>query len=301
MMNQTALVLGGTQFFGKRLVQHLLDAGIRVTIGTRGRTPDPFGTQIERLILDREDAESMERALDGRSWDLVYDQTCYSPQEALDACSLFSGSVKRYIFTSTMAVYDGGEAKREDDFDPYSYTYSVGPRSQYTGIKGYQDAKRSAEAILFQKASFPVVAVRFPLVIGPDDYTNRLRFHVEHVVRQLPVGVPNPEAKVAFNSSEDAGRFLFWLGDQKWVGPINAGYGVDLSHRELFGRIEQTVGKPAILAEKTEPEHQSPYAFPWSWSVDTSKARQAGFTFGSMDVMLGKLIEQYAFEAAKQA
>jgi len=36
------LVMGGTRFFGKKLVQHLLDEGNEVTIATRGRTPDPY-------------------------------------------------------------------------------------------------------------------------------------------------------------------------------------------------------------------------------------------------------------------
>lgn len=294
---KSALVLGGTQFFGKRLVQLLLDAGVQVTIGTRGKTADPFGEQVERLILDREDAESMEAAVQGKSWDVIYDQTCYSPQEALDACYLFSGNTKRYIFTSTMAVYDGGTAKTEEDFSPYPYAYSTGTRREYPGITGYTEAKRSAEAVLFQKASFPVVAVRFPLVIGPDDYTNRLRFHVEHVIREQPIGISHPDTRIGFISSADASRFLFWLGTQELVGPINAGYLGDISHRELLERIGQFVGKQPIIVEQAEPAHQSPYAFPWSWSIDTTKAQNAGFTFGTYDDMLDSLIRQYAEEA----
>ncbi|MET3288061.1 UNVERIFIED_CONTAM: nucleoside-diphosphate-sugar epimerase [Brevibacillus sp. OAP136] len=294
---RSALVLGGTQFFGKRLVQLLLDAGVEVTIGTRGKTADPFGDRVQRLVLDREDAESMESAVEGKSWDVIYDQTCYSPQEALDACYLFSGNTKRYIFTSTMAVYDGGTAQKEEDFSPFSYAYSTGNRREYPGIAGYTEAKRSAEAVLFQKEPFPVVAVRFPLVIGPDDYTNRLRFHVEHVVREQPIGISHPDTRIGFISSEDASRFLFWLGTQSFVGPINAGYTGDISHRELLERIGHIVGKEPLIIEKAEPEHQSPYAFPWSWSLDTEKARSAGFTFGEFDQMLDSLIRTYAKDA----
>jgi nucleoside-diphosphate-sugar epimerase len=45
----------------------------------------------------------------------------------------------------------------------------------------YAEGKRMAEAVLFQKASFPVVSVRFPIILGPDDYSKRLRFQVRRI------------------------------------------------------------------------------------------------------------------------
>ena len=43
------LVLGGTRFFGVHLVCALLEDGHEVTIATRGRTPDSFGSQVSRI------------------------------------------------------------------------------------------------------------------------------------------------------------------------------------------------------------------------------------------------------------
>lgn len=43
------LVFGGTRFFGKRLVESLLQAGHDVTIATRGLTVDPFGSTVKRV------------------------------------------------------------------------------------------------------------------------------------------------------------------------------------------------------------------------------------------------------------
>ena len=42
-MSKNILVIGGTRYIGKLLVQRLLRAGHRVTIATRGYAPDPFG------------------------------------------------------------------------------------------------------------------------------------------------------------------------------------------------------------------------------------------------------------------
>ncbi|MGC5324310.1 hypothetical protein [Brevibacillus sp. SYSU BS000544] len=61
-MMKSAIVLGGTLFFGKHLVQDLLDFGFEVTIATRGKTPDPFGDKVKRIQLDRVQRETVEAA-----------------------------------------------------------------------------------------------------------------------------------------------------------------------------------------------------------------------------------------------
>ncbi len=57
------LVLGGTRFFGVHLVCALLEDGHEVTIATRGRTPDSFGSQVSRIVVDRLNAAVMKMPL----------------------------------------------------------------------------------------------------------------------------------------------------------------------------------------------------------------------------------------------
>ncbi|NGQ95382.1 NAD-dependent epimerase/dehydratase family protein [Brevibacillus sp. SYP-B805] len=288
------LVMGGTMFFGKRLVEKLLQQGMEVTIATRGRTADPFADRVERLVIDRENRETLEAAFRGRSWDVVYDQTCYSPQEALDTKEILDGRIGRYIFTSTMAVYDHGSGKREEDFDPRAYAVGkLGDRRAYIGVAGYQEAKRASEAVLLTNPAFPVVAIRFPLVIGPDDFTNRLRFHVEHIAREIPMGISNPDNYVDFISSEDAARTLAWLGESDVVGPFNASSHGEMRLRELVGMIEELVGKKAILVPEAGPGHDSPYAMPGSWSLCIDKIKQAGFAPSHVRDWLPSLLAGY--------
>ncbi len=73
------LVLGGTRFFGKNLVELLLQQGHEVTLLTRGQTTDPFGEQIHRLIADRTDEQALQQAVGDQSYDVVYDNICYTP------------------------------------------------------------------------------------------------------------------------------------------------------------------------------------------------------------------------------
>jgi nucleoside-diphosphate-sugar epimerase len=288
---KSALLLGGTQFVGKRLVQLLLDEGVEVTIATRGLTPDSFGNQVTRLIINREDAESMDQAFKDKKWDVVFDQTCYSSQEALDSLKSLNGKVKKYIFTSSQAVYDFGTKHVEESFNPLTYTPIIKSRREYIGYVGYQEAKRAAEAILFQNAGFPVAAVRFPIIIGKDDYTNRLKFHVEHVKEGKAMFIEHPEFRYSFIDSGEAASFLLSMAKSEFYGPINPGSEDDISLSELNGLIEELIGTKAILRENGDP---SPYNLPGSWSVNTNLAQSMGFSFTSLDYLLKNLILHYS-------
>ena len=89
---------------------------------------------MDRLIIDRENKSSLEEAFSNRKWDIVYDQSCQSPQEALDTVSALKGKVKRYIFTSTQAVYEYGTKWREEDFIPEDFTFDYKSRKRYGGV-----------------------------------------------------------------------------------------------------------------------------------------------------------------------
>ncbi|WP_249685888.1 NAD-dependent epimerase/dehydratase family protein, partial [Bacillus velezensis] len=67
------LVLGGIRLFGKHLVEALLKDGHDVTIATSGITEDSFGGTVKRLIVDREDEKQLASCLEGKSYDIVYD------------------------------------------------------------------------------------------------------------------------------------------------------------------------------------------------------------------------------------
>jgi nucleoside-diphosphate-sugar epimerase len=288
---KSALILGGTQFVGKRLVQLLVNEGVEVTIATRGLTPDSFGNQVTRLIMNREDAESMDQAFKDKEWDVVFDQTCYSSQEASDSLKALNGKVKKYIFTSSQAVYDFGTNCTEESFNPMEFQPVLKSRRDYIGYVGYQEAKRAAEAILFQNADFPVTAVRFPIIIGKDDYTNRLNFHVEHVKEGKAMFIEHPNFRYSFIDSGEAASFLLSMAKSDYHGSINPGSEEDISLSELNGLMEDLIGNKAILSVDGDP---SPYNLPGSWSVNTSLARSMGFSFTSLKRLLENLIHHYS-------
>ncbi|MFA9557478.1 NAD-dependent epimerase/dehydratase family protein [Evansella sp. AB-rgal1] len=284
------LVLGGTRFFGKRLVQKLIENGDEVTVATRGETGDPFGSAINRIKVDRFDRESMKNAFEEGSWDVIYDQICFSPDDAQDACDVFRDKVKKYVLTSTLAVYayDENAKKAEKDFNPFNYDITYGRKEQFD----YAEGKRLAEAVFFQKAPFPVVAPRPPIVYGIDDYTERLHYHVRKVLVEEVIGFDNLDTVTSFVDSEDLAQFLFWVGFQDLSGPVNTSSPDQISFREIIELIEKKTEKKAKVQPPKTKEESSPMNFPVSIYQDVSLARASGYDFKSLSQWFEPLIEE---------
>ncbi|WP_155592736.1 NAD-dependent epimerase/dehydratase family protein [Lysinibacillus cavernae] len=282
------LVLGGTRFFGKKLVELCIQNGHDVTILTRGQSGNPFGANVKQIVADRVDFDALTKALSNTTWDIVYDNICYSPNEAQAICALLKGKTKKLVFTSTLSTYEvDGKMKKEEDFDPFHYQIRMGHQEEFS----YGEGKRQAEAVLFKDASFPVVAVRFPIVMGEHDYTRRLHFHVERILQNQPITLPNIDAQMSYITDEEAAAFLYFVGVTPIEGPYNATASGTISLKDLLTLIEEASGKRAKISLIGGDEaSQSPYGVSADWYMSNAKAEKAGFTFSQLDEWLPKLV-----------
>src|SRR5688572_7103269 len=120
-----ALVIGGTLFMGRALVDQLLERGDDVVIMHRGRGT-PFGTRVGEIQCDRNDIAAVQAALDGTRFDVVYDNV-YDWQrgtsaEQVSAAATAAKGIRRYIFTSSVAVYHpGGDYPEDVELVPSDY------------------------------------------------------------------------------------------------------------------------------------------------------------------------------------
>ncbi|MGE8205788.1 NAD(P)H-binding protein [Heyndrickxia sp. NPDC080065] len=284
---KTALVLGGTRFFGVKLVQSLLDNGVSVTVAIRGNTPIPFSDQVDTIQFDRNDVESFHTAFEGREWDIVFDQICYSSIDARNAIDVFENKTKKYIFTSTLSVYDIVDRElNENDFDPYTYPIKYEEQDDVT----YQEGKRQAEAVFFQKSPFPVVTVRFPIVLGENDYTQRMIYYIDKVINEETIYLRNLEASISFINEDEAGKFLSWISSTDFQGPINTCTNGTVTLKEFIAYIEEATGKKAKVEISQEDDKQTPYAIPSTWTMSNQKATDLGFQFQDLHVWLPELI-----------
>lgn len=235
-----ALVLGGTNYFGPKLVNHLLDEGWSVTLATRGQKSDAFANRVARVKVERNSVESMGKELGHGEWDIVYDQLCMTEDAAKIATDLFRGRVGKYIMTSTTAVYLAHGRLPESSFDASAYVWDS---SDSTGSPlTYSEGKRRAEAIFARWAEFPVALPRFPHVIGPDDPFFVLHKAMALTLARRPAQVWVGTGRFCLIQSAEAARFLFWLIDPSVVGPLNACSNGTIDVFALLNLIEKCTG-----------------------------------------------------------
>lgn len=279
------LVIGGTRFIGIHLVNKLLSEGNKVTIATRGQTSDTFGESVNRLIIERTDSESISSALNGKHFDVVYDSLAYCSNDI--KCLFDSLSCNRYIQTSSLSVYSNLKNQIcESDFNPETYPLKWCFRNDYT----YDEIKRQAECALFQQYHIPSVSVRFPYVIGTDDYTNRLYFYVECVMKSIPMYVDNLTEKMAFINSNEAGDFLAFLAKSNFQGSINAASYGTISLAEIIDFIEIKTGVKAVFSNDGK---KAPYNGATEYSLNLRKSEEIGYKFSHINTWIYDLLDFY--------
>ncbi len=188
------LVIGGSRFIGRAVVQRLLVEGHRVTLLNRGKSPDPFGTRVSRVIGDRADPETLKRATSRREYDAVVDMVAFREEDTQAAIDAFAGRVGHFVHISTAAVYlirDGIYCPfREEDFGG-----RLQPKTEPTASTWlYAYHKRRCEIALqhaWENQQFPYTSLRLPMVVGPDDYTARTQAYFERLLDGGPLILPD--------------------------------------------------------------------------------------------------------------
>ena len=281
------LVVGGTKFAGVHLVNELLKAGHTVTIATRGKAADTFGDTVSRITIERTCAESIKKALGDKVFDVVYDSQAYSSNEV--KYLLDTVTCKKYIAVSTVSVYAPNFKMnlKESDFDPKTHPLKWCNRDDFA----YDEIKRQMECAMFQAYShIPSIAVRLPLIIGTDDYTERLYFYVKNMINAQPMHAGNPYVSLDFIMSHDAGKFLAWLVDVNFCGSINAANCGSATMSEVMKYVTTKTGVQLIASQDGVA---APFAdFP-DYGLDLSLSEKMGYKFPCLAPQLYPLLDEY--------
>jgi nucleoside-diphosphate-sugar epimerase len=181
------LVIGGTMFIGRLLVHELLKAGHEVAVLHR-RPKHDLGRRVGNLKADRNDAASLKAALDGRRFDVVFDNVydwergTTGAQVEATARLLASDRLHRYVYLSSVAAYGDGLNHHEGD--------ALAPDDH---PDSYVRNKAMAERALFrmhQRDKFPAVTLRPPFIYGPGNNFYREAFFWDRLRDKRPIIVP---------------------------------------------------------------------------------------------------------------
>src|SRR5581483_7296173 len=180
------LVIGGTLFIGRLLVEALVKAGHHVAVLHRQPRHD-LGKKVQNLKADRNNAEEVRRALDGHRFEVVFDNV-YDWERGTTAAQVeatiraVGDRLSRYVFMSSVAAYGAGLNHYEGD-----------PLAPDNHPVPYVRHKAMTERMLFrlhQKQGLPVVTFRPPFVYGPGNPFYREAFFWDRLRAGRPIIIP---------------------------------------------------------------------------------------------------------------
>lgn len=176
------LLLGGTGALSSGVTEHLRHAN-QVTCLNRGSRPLPAG--VEQIICDVNDPQSLQHALEGRSFDVVVDFLTFTPDQARMRVQSFLGKCRRYVFISTAAAY---ETPRQALF----ITEKTPLINQFSPSAQQKVLCEGVFRAAFRQQGFPLTILRPGLCYGENDIPFILRPKGEPyaLVRRMQQGKP---------------------------------------------------------------------------------------------------------------
>ncbi|NQX34094.1 NAD-dependent epimerase/dehydratase family protein [Herbiconiux sp. VKM Ac-2851] len=216
-MVERVLVLGGSEFVGRAVVEAALARGSDVTVVNRGRQPAPAGARS--LVADRRVPDALARALgdelasralgdelaapasEGCRYDLVVDTWSWEPEVVRESARLLEPVAERYCYVSSRSVYAEPGAGADE-------TAALVPVPEEDD-GDYAGRKAGGERAVQEAFSARGLLVRPGLILGPWENVGRLPWWLTRMARGGEVLAPG--AAGAGIQYVDARDLAWWL------------------------------------------------------------------------------------------
>lgn len=295
------LLLGGSLFLGRHVVDAALARGHEVTVFTRGRRALPWGAAVEARIGDRDprSAPGLDALAHGQ-WDAVVDTSGYVPRVADASAAMLQDRVRRYLFVSSVSVYADTSRRGLDEAAAVATLEDA--RSEDVPAH-YGALKAACEQALGERYASRATIVRPGLIVGPHDPTDRFaywpaRFAHPHLLGERPARavVPAPaERPIQFVDVRDLATFIVGLVEQDTGGTFNAcSQPARFALRDLVDACVAVAKRPptpvwvdeaTLCAHRVEPWVGLPLWLPSSepdaagfMAIDATRAQAAGLS-----------------------
>jgi len=286
------LILGGTIFLGRSLVEAALACGHQVTLFNRGQHNSELYPAVEKLRGDRDGGLN---ALRGRHWDAVVDTSGYIPRLVRASAELLADTVEHYTFISSISVYPHFRSVGQDESAPVG-TLDDPTIEEITG-DSYGPLKALCEQAVEQALPGRTLVIRPGLIVGPHDYSDRFTYWARRVAQGGELLAPaGPDWHTQIIDVRDLAEWTLRMVEQQRTGVYNAtgpeynltfGQLLDTSRTISGGDARFTWISEAFLIEKeVAPWSELPLWIPQSdpdmlgfSDINCAKAIAAGLTF----------------------
>lgn len=283
------LILGGTVFVGRSLVEAALHKGHKVTLFNRGKSGPDLFPWAETLSGDRDGGLDI---LKGRRWDAVIDTSGYVPRVVRQSTEMLKDQVEHYTFISTISVYEEPITPGADESAPLS----TPPAESIEDTRGqyYGPLKVACERVvqeLYPENSF---IPRPCIIVGPHDRWDRFAYWLHRIDQGGEVLAPgNPDRPIQFIDVRDLAAWVIEMVEAQATGIYNAvGPARPLTMGDFLSICQRVSGSDARLTWVSDPflkENKAgalwelPFWMPESdpaaegiFTLDNSKALAAG-------------------------
>lgn len=286
------LILGGTAFLGRHLVDAAQARGHEITLFNRGQRNPALFPDLEKLRGNRDGDLA---ALQGRRWDAVIDTCGFVPRIVRASAELLADVVDHYTFISSISVYADFRKRGMGEDAP------VGTLEDETTEEVTNEAYGPLKALCEQAAerAMPgrVLNIRPGLIVGPHDPTDRFTYWPHRIAQGGEVLAPGrPERQVQFIDARDLAGWTIRMVEAKQTGVYNAtGPDYSLTMGQVLEECRRQGGSDARLIWVDEKRLLEAGATPWMevplWIPETdpdapgfaatncTKAFAAGLTF----------------------
>ena len=291
------LIIGGTRFLGRHLVEAALGHNHEVTLFNRGKSNPDLFPQVNTILGDREtDVEKLQLA--GRNWDTVIDVVGYFPRIVRLSAEVLQEKLGRYVFISSISVYSNFRKVGIDESDPVGKIDDE--TTEEITEETYGPLKALCEAAVGDIYGERALIIRPGLIVGPHDPTDRFTYWPVRVARGGDVLAPQkPDALIQIIDVRDLSAFVLKLIEQDASGIYNAtGPDYELTIGKLLDVSKQLTGSNANIHWASVDFLNQHDVHAWSdmptWipddqegvgfaRVDVSKAIAAGLKFRPLE------------------
>ena len=202
------LVLGGTVFLGRHVIEACVAAGHDVTMLTRGLTQPHLFPDVDRVRADRDGGLGV---IADRRWDAVIDTCGFVPRVVRQSLAL---RFDRYVFVSSVSAY--ADLSRPND---ESSATLPDPDDEDVGAH-YGELKAACERVV--SSHLGGIVVRPGLIVGPHDPTGRFTYWPVRLAEGGDVLAPEPaSAPMQVIDVRDLAAFALRCIEQRTLGIYN--------------------------------------------------------------------------------
>jgi 2'-hydroxyisoflavone reductase len=211
------LVLGGTVFLGRHLVEAAVRAGHEVTLFNRGQSNPGLFPDVEQVHGDR--ATDLGR-LSGRRFEAVIDTSGYLPRIVREGVSALRRMTEHYTFISTISVYSDLSVIGVDEEGPLLPLSEEGSEDI---PRDYGALKALCEEAVSDAYGSAALIIRPGLIVGPWDPTDRFTYWPYRVARGGDILAPGrPDRRIQFIDVRDLAAWTVGMVGESLTGTYNA-------------------------------------------------------------------------------